>query len=294
MARKTRLTAADQATVDRFAEFLSVVGKPDGRAFDRLREQGREDLIEYAMGGGPVEMRSTMINDRWELLLPEHRAVRPEWPTWEAERLDSMHTNLRPGMVVYDVGAEEGDMPALWATWGCAVALFEPNPRVWPNMRAIWGANQLPPPEACFVGFAGPTDTPLAAGLAGTGWFPSWPPAAYGPVIGDHGFMNLCERPDVPRITLNTAATTVRPPDAITIDVEGAELEVLRGAAAHVLTNIRPLLWISVHPTFMGEMYGQHPDELHSLLIGHGYIGTLLADDHEEHWFYEPTERRSS
>lgn len=236
-------------------------------------------------------MVPTMINERWELLLPEHRAARPEWPYWERERMASMRDHLGSGDVIYDVGAEEGDMPALWATWGCDVAAFEPNPLVWPNMRVIWEANHLPSPLGCFVGFAGSTDTPAVEQLDGTGWFfDDWPPAAYGAVIGNHGFMNLCERPDVPSITLNTASTRVSPPTAITVDVEGAEFHVFKGAAAVVLTEHRPKLWISVHPQFMADMYDEHPGQLHSLLVAHGYRGRLLASDHEEHWLYLPEE----
>jgi FkbM family methyltransferase len=240
-----------------------------------------------------VEMIPTMINERWELLLPAHRAARPEWPHWERERMASMFDLLEPDDVIYDVGAEEGDMPALWATWGCAVAAFEPNPRVWPNMRVIWEANDLPMPIGCFVGFAGPTNTLAVDQLQGTGWhFGQWPVCAYGPVIGDHGFMNLCERPDVPSITLDTASSRLLLPQAITMDVEGAELEVLKGAT-WLLQQVRPKLWISVHPPFMADMYDQHPDQLHSLMIQHDYVGKLLADDHEQHWLYLPRESTS-
>lgn len=240
----------------------------------------------------------TTINGRWQLLLPEHRAARPQWGDWtdgngvvhhgwEAERLDSMHARLRPGDVVYDVGAEEGDLPALWASWGCQVVLFEPNARVWPNIRFIFEANGLPVPLACWAGFA--------AERSGVGTKPTevswrtWPRCADGPVIGDHGFLNLCERPDVGRLALDDAAGFMRipPPDAITIDVEGAELRVLRGAS-ELLLHRRPLVWVSIHPEFMDEMYGDHPADLHAYMAEHGYEGQHLATDHEQHWLFRP------
>jgi FkbM family methyltransferase len=248
-----------------------------------------------------VPMVPTLINGRWELLLPEHRAERPQWRIenggWEPERLASMAANIGRGDVVYDVGAEEGDMPALWAQWGAEVVLFEPNPRVWPNIRAIFDANLLTHRVlGCWVGFAGPTDYVPMPSLPGTGWATAghWPTAALGPVIGDHGFLNLSERPDVPAVTLNTAATRWAPPTAVTIDVEGAELAVLQGAAAVVLTDHRPLLWVSVHPEFMAEMYGTSPDDLAQLLGAHGYQWRVLAHDHEAHWFCWPAERAES
>jgi hypothetical protein len=60
----------------------------------------------------------TLINGRWPLLLPDHRAARPSWGWWEATRLAAMHHFIQPGDVVYDVGAEEGDFPCLFSTWG--------------------------------------------------------------------------------------------------------------------------------------------------------------------------------
>jgi FkbM family methyltransferase len=194
--------------------------------------------------------------------------------------------------VIYDIGAEEGDMPGLWASWGCKVVLIEPNPRVWPNMRAIWDANGFEMPLASFVGFASHTDSFNKVGnwLEGTGWFiGEWPPCAYGDVIGDHGFANLCERPDIPSITLNTIADTVGMPNAVTMDVEGSELCVLQGAAAIVLTEYRPRLWISVHEPFMADMYGHTPKMVYDMLDNHGYEWEILADDHETHVHAWPT-----
>lgn len=240
-------------------------------------------------------MISTRINDRWTLLLPEHRAARPEWATgWEVARLDSMHANLEPGMVVYDIGAEEGDLCALWSSWGCDVVLVEPNHRVWPNIRAIWDANQLRAPIGCFAGFAASDDSflgsgdPLADGVGPDGHrrdHNGWPECAHGPVIGDHGFCVIPERPDIARIRIDTIEmSSKRCPHAITMDVEGAELEVLRGAG-HVLEVYQPMLWISVHPNFMLDTFGHHVSELWGLLRRFGYVWRLLDYDHELHCF---------
>lgn len=238
--------------------------------------------------GPGMPMVPTLINERWELLLPEHRAVRPEWPHWERERLASMHANLKPGMVVYDIGAEEGDLPGLWASWGCAVVLFEPNPLVWPNARAVFEANGLAP-AGCWPGFAADVtadapeaDRELLAIRDG------WPVSAYGDVIGDHGFRQLNERPhDTPRVRIDDvpAVLDVPAPTAITIDVEGSELSVLHGAE-RTMRDVRPLVWVSVHPTFMREQYGVDAEDLFAFMAGLGYRRTHLASDHEEHEFF--------
>lgn len=238
-------------------------------------------------------MLSTRINERWELLLPEHRAARPEWPHWERERLASMALNVMPGDLVIDVGAEEGDMPALYATWGAELIMLEPNPRVWPNIRAIWQANDLPPPVAWHVGFAGherrnvPRWDHEYAKVMDDGW----PACAHGDVIGDHGFLNLWERPDCPVITLDEfvigRTTKSYPQIVVTIDVEGAELQVLRGALG-LLTGARPLVWVAIHPIFMREGYGQRSTELHKYMRELDYDGHYITGSHEEHWLFLP------
>lgn len=241
-----------------------------------------------------VPMIPTTINERWTLLLPEHRAARAEWPVWERERIGDMWVAIRPGDVVYDVGSEEGDLPALWAKWvgpHGGVVLMEPNPAVWPNIRAIWDANDLPAPLLRWVGFAASEDDPDRPAWPHNTDLTEWPACAYGPVIGNHGFSNLSERPDIPRVRLDTVAVwTGRPPDVITIDVEGSELEVLRGAE-QLLRTVRPLVYASVHPEFMQRMYGQSPTELHGYMARLGYTPRHLVTDHEEHWCWEPDGR---
>lgn len=247
--------------------------------------------------GLPDGLAWVQINGRrdWALILPAHRAARPEWPWWEATRLAAMWHHLAGGArkhqteVVYDIGSEEGDLPALWAKWGCNVVAFEPNPRVWPNIKLIWEANDLEEwLRACFVGFAAQDDHG-GGGL----WISEvdepvrWPSYADGEVIGDHGFLNLSERPDVKRTTIDTVATLTWPPTAITIDVEGAELEVLKGAT-RTLAEHRPKVWVSIHPEFMADMYGQEAAEVHELMADHGYDEQFLTIDHEHHWMFLP------
>lgn len=270
-----------------------------------------------------VPMIDTLINGRWRLLLPEHRAARPEWKTgWERERLDSMHEHLadlvdravrrtyitgreqRP--VIIDVGVEEGDLTALYSSWGCDVVMVEPNPRVWPNIRAIWKANGLRMPLSGWVGFAGDHDTPLDSDMCRS-WldehcrtdvgdaYDGWPSCAHGPVVGDHAFLHAAQHPHVPTVKLDTLILdgsylgghiTV---DAITIDVEGSELSVLRGAA-YILARDRPLVWVSVHTDeqWMDENYPlDGRDAVVGFMSSLGYRAELLAVDHEEHWLFE-------
>lgn len=238
-----------------------------------------------------VDMLPTEINGKWTIILPEHRHVRPEWPHWEQERLASMYEHLEPGDVVFDVGAEEGDFPGLWASWGCDVVLFEPNPRVWPNIRAIWEANGFKQPLDWWVGFAGDfvEKNPPQCDIdqkARDGW----PICAYGEIIGDHGFRHLAqETKTTPTISIDCFCKERNVyPDAITMDVEGSELRVLNGASG-VLRDKHPKVWVSVHTdkVWMDEQYnGVKAEDVVKFMAKFGYEGTHLATDHEEHWVF--------
>lgn len=244
-----------------------------------------------------VPMVPTRINGRWDLLLPEHRAARPEWTRpegWERKRWASMHANLRIGDLVFDVGTEEGDLSALMAQWGCDLVLTEPNPAVWPNVKAIFDANGLTGRvRATWVGFVG-ADTRARRGWVqehAAGGEGPWPRCADGPVIGDHGFAALCERDDIPVTTVDALAAAHGAPDALTIDVEGAELAVLQGAV-QTLRQHKPMVWVSIHPTFLIESYGVVGDAVLDLMTGLGYRHELLGIDHEVHVvFHHPAGR---
>lgn len=239
-------------------------------------------------------MTRTLINGRWELDLPPHRAERPEWVTgWERQRLDRMYKTIKPGQTIFDIGTEEGDLTGLYALWGAQVVMFEPNPYVWPNIRWIWDANQLPPPLGRFAGFASDTTNLHPAEIEPIFLEPArdgWPACAYGPLIGDHGFRVVTQRShDTPQTTLDdwVSAHTIIP-DVITMDVEGAEFRVVQGAR-RLLSAHRPTVFMSVHESFLINEYGDHPKHLWDYMTRFGYEAELLWWDHEAHVQWSPT-----
>lgn len=228
-----------------------------------------------------------LINDRWPIRMPPHRAERPEWFFWEAARIASMNHYLKPGMTIFDIGAEEGDMPVLWASWGLDVVLVEPNPKVWPCIKLTWEINGFKP-KGWYVGFVADKpwftldDTMVRLGSDG------WPECAYGELIPAHGFQHIKEHAGVtPAMTIDQLTDTFGPPDAITMDVEGAEGFVLQGAA-RTLEEHRPLVWVSIHAEIMADLYGHDPSIVHDLMGAAGYDSQYLATDHEAHWQYIP------
>jgi FkbM family methyltransferase len=241
---------------------------------------------------GMTKMLPVKINGRWDILLPEHRAARPEWTSaagWERPRLDAIYkwitTIKKQNPVVYYVGAEEGDMNGLLDMWGARQYMFEPNPKVWANIKGIWDANKLSKRFTAIAGFAGNESSQPFNIHAG-----HFPEAANGEMIAEHGFMNLCEaNGEVPIYKIDDMVEQgANIPDMISIDVEGAEWEVLKGAE-QTLRAHRPTIFLSLHPEFMYEIYGVYGNDLRQWLKNMGYKETLLDYQHEVHLMYEAT-----
>lgn len=239
-----------------------------------------------------VEMVRVTINDQYDIVLPRHRADRPEWYTeegWEKKRLAHMHENISHRTAIgaqqkiYYVGAEEGDMAALCQMWGANMLLFEPNQKVLPNLKAIWDANDLSYPEL-FVGFAGNETTKKPDWMKRCKAFEN----IKGEVIHDHGFKELRDPGDIPIIKIDDCVSSGSiSPSMICLDVEGSEWEVLRGAE-QTLKTFRPSIYLSLHPEFLHEQYGEWGAELRRWIIDLGYEETLIDYPlHEVHLYYE-------
>ena len=235
-----------------------------------------------------TEMVKAILNGEWEMMLPKHRADRPEWYTekgWEKLRLKSMHDGLGKGDVIYYVGAEEGEMSALCQIWGAEVVLFEPNPKVWSHMPAIWEANNLELPLATVPGFASDVTNNLARVYKG-----EFPPEAQQEIVAAHGFKELYLEGDYyGQVTIDVCVQHygIKPPTAITLDVEGSEWKVLAGAY-QTMKQHKPKIWLSGHPEFMFHQYGKYLAELrHWLKEEFGYEETLIDYQHEAHLYYE-------
>lgn len=247
-----------------------------------------------------VEMVKIKANGKWDIILPKHRAERPEWHTekgWERDRLDAINRLSNPGELIIDVGSEEADMAGLFALWKLDVFLIEPNERVWPNARAIWQANNFKAPAGWFVGFVS-TDSSLPYGnqeqidaciAASVIQEDGWPLCAHGPIIGDHGHKHLSQEIDTTQQeTLDNLALKLgRKIDHITIDCEGSEYAVLQGAK-RILTEDRPYIYLSLHSNFIEEMYGVTPDQVLAYIESFNYELEFLVEDHEQHWVGHP------
>jgi FkbM family methyltransferase len=178
------------------------------------------------------------------------------------ELLDFARAHVRPGQRVWDIGANLG-LFAIAASMkagaeGLVVAV-EPDPQMLSVLRRSVLA--LPPEAAPVRAIAAAvTDhTGLAQlGVSRRGRSSNF----LAGLKGSETSGGVRERLDVVALTLDALMDAVGPPDVVKIDVETAELLVLRGAT-RVLSEARPVLLIEVEPALQ--------EEVTALLHGHGY-----------------------
>jgi FkbM family methyltransferase len=245
--------------------------------------------------------KDVKINGVWPLVLPDSSA--DEWihnmknhrNTWEMPRLKALEglikvnhlANTRRPIVMY-IGAYKGDMAALLASWGADLVIMESTAAFWPLIKETWELNNLPEPVGFWSGLVGrePNIFDSSTGLPG---LTEWPTRMAPYEEGNVGFSHLAESANDPSFPTTTIDTFVKVtgivPDIITMDVEGSELEIMKGAI-DTIEQHGPALMLSVHPEFMFHNHGTYERELHDLVRDRGYTGQWLDYDHEHHWLY--------
>lgn len=220
----------------------------------------------------------------WQFELPRPLADWDVFASWERERFLSMEQHLDDGMVLFDVGSEQG-----WTNLAYAamvgpgnIVLIEPTPEFWPNIKQTWLRNYYARPLACYQGlFSNITDDDRDLGIPP---YRTWPHCADGWIIDRNRYQYIHDNDGVPSITMDDfVQTSGITPDAITMDVEGAELFIIQGGV-HTLIDHKPMLWISVHPDMALEFYGHRRVEIFNFMESIGYRWEHLATDHEEHF----------
>lgn len=239
-------------------------------------------------------MKQKIVNGRWAIITTDAVA---DWDGgtgdysvrrgWEFERFESFQRHLKYGDVFFDVGAEHGWISAVIGREFVGaenMVLFEPGAEFWINIRKVWEYNGLNEPLGCFYGFVGSESTTEAT--------PGWPAEAVqgAPEVGGMPYETLENAKEIPTISIDDyVKDTGHRPNAINVDVEGAELIVMSGAV-DTMIMYRPLVWVSVHPDLMVRDHGTNREEFLDFMRTNHYTGTLLGTDHEEHWLFEPDE----
>ncbi len=145
------------------------------------------------------------------------RRLLPGSPPAYFSDIDFYRSLLPPGALCFDVGANIGHKSEVLLVAGAQVVAFEPNPLVLPELRARCGHHKNWACVPAALGAGGTIATLHARKSSGQS---SLDPLWAGEPIGTYY---------VPVVTLDAAIHTFGRPVYCKIDVEGWELEVLRG-----------------------------------------------------------------
>jgi FkbM family methyltransferase len=176
-------------------------------------------------------------------------------------------SHLRPGMVFYDLGANIGRFSLIV---GRAIGpqgkvfAFEPDPDLIARLRRNMERNQLANIEVLPMGVWSSSKT-LEFRQAG----PDSPEGGTGTFLNDD---QAGERIQVRCISLDDFALTALPPQGIKCDVEGAEVEVLRGAEATLREH---------HPWILCELHAPENESIvRDYLTRLGYTCKEIDESH--------------
>lgn len=225
-------------------------------------------------------------NGAWlfNVKLPSWLAVWDGFAAWEFPRFRSMFDHLGREDVLIDIGSEFGWQSVCYAeiVGPENMVLVEPSPTFWPNIKGTWEANFGVPPRACYQGLMSNAST--SQHMLGLAEFPA---VANGPLTDVTSYQYIHEHGHVAtQITLDDyVRVTGIVPTALTMDVEGAELQVLFGAE-RTLRDHDLKVWVSIHPDLSLKDYSATDEDLHNYMAGLGYVGEHLSTDHEEHWYF--------
>jgi FkbM family methyltransferase len=203
-------------------------------------------------------------------------ALRPNYllGTYEQQTADTVWKNLQPGQVAYDIGANIGYLSLVMARrvgGDGRVFSFEPAP----NAYAVLEMNARINRDIQFK--------PVHIALADATGSEPFSFFDYDVVsrLGDHS-QNWSDAKviDVTVETLDhySEAAELPPPHFVKIDVEGAEMRVLRGME-QTLQHARPTLLIEVHSDDLER-------EVHDFCVDLGYTCQAVSDEKPKHLLF--------
>ncbi len=216
-------------------------------------------------GGGP---RSVLPHGEVVRIAPAFRFM-----TWNPVEYDAFRSVLRPGDAALDVGANVGAYAILFGQWtgeGGRVLAFEPAPAAFEGLRQHIALNGL---EACVrpvqvaVSDAIGEAEFVSDGVQGTNH------------LGNGAESNASVVIRVPTTTIDEiCGREGLHPRLIKIDVEGAELAVLRGARATIAAMGRDAgIFVEMHPAAWRTM-GLSVDDMLAELATQGLRAVPLRE----------------
>jgi FkbM family methyltransferase len=225
-------------------------------------------------------------NYDYNLQLNEPLANWDVWDYWEKERIYSMRSHLKKGDILFDIGTEAGWCNLVYANIVGPenMVLIEPTPEFWANIHALWYKNYSVDPLACYAGLISNETTDVRKGSN----LNAWGEKHLDPIIDRNKYIYIHENTEnIPMIKLDDYVSEVGiVPDALNIDVEGAELLVFKGAEKTLRDN-NLKIFVSIHDDLGIRDYNTTPEDTMFYLESFGYTGEFLAKNHEAHWYFE-------
>lgn len=225
----------------------------------------------------------------YELVLPRPLADWDVFSVWERERTHSMRDNLKRGDILFDIGTEQGWLNLVYAQFVGPenMVLIEPTQEFWPNIMHTWYKNFRETPKAFYDGLLSDKTTDTRDTN-----LHQWPAASEEDLIDRNKYEYIHANSGVPEMTLDDfVKRSGIVPDALTMDTEGAEILILRGAE-QTLRDHKPLVWASLHEDLaLKDGYGDISN-VYEFMRSLGYVDEHLATDHEIHTaFWHPEGR---
>lgn len=171
------------------------------------------------------------------------------------------------GFVVYDVGAFHGILTLFFASRCAQVISYEPNEANHGRLVENIGLNKL---------------TNVTVRKLGVGAKPGSGTLRYDPAMAGGGTLNpdaaaaVSQPVEITTLDQDIASHGLPAPDLIKIDIEGWELEALRGAR-ETLAASRPALFLEMHGETMREKRGK-AGEIVAFLVDAGYDNILHVE----------------
>ena len=271
MAERPRVAESSayrrRTALERVGEIAGRV-VPQGAVRGWLRSVYRA-AVRLRTGGS---VTATLPGGEAVRLSDEYRFV-----TWNEAEYQAFRAAVEPGAVALDVGANVGAYTLLLGRWvrpGGRVYAFEPAREAFDGLTRHVGLNGLGDDVTCVrAAAAARTGTALLAvdGLSGANRLAD---EAGGERVETVTLDDFCRREGIR-------------PSFIKIDVEGAELDVLRGARATIAAAGGELaLFVEMHPTLWREM-GISAADVQAEIEAQGLRAEPLRDGVDDLWALE-------
>jgi len=198
--------------------------------------------------------------------------------TYEVELQQAVNDLLRPGMTIYDVGANIGYVTLLLARAAGEsgrVIAFEALPANVTRLQNNVALNHMDERVTVVAG--------AVVDQAGTVRFLVHPSTSMGKAVGSAGrekMEDYLKEIEVPGLALDDYAfgPGQRPPQAIKMDIEGGEVLAIKGME-RILQEVRPLLLVELHgheaARAVWESLARHNYTVHRMQPGYPQVNSV-------------------